>query len=167
MTTYLTRMKIFLSSTFSQDGLWGPLNLLSNVYGEASPPRVQRPGRKADHSPPSSTELKNVWKYISTSPYVFIGCSLIKHTQISHQFFSLICVPDSVLVTHLVVAWGCPLKCLSQCFLSLVGPILVIFCLNHSATCRNINQFCILPTQFICVFRMVLTLNSDYFPEQH
>jgi hypothetical protein len=28
-------------------------------------------------------------------------------------------------------------------------------------------KFCILPTQCICVFRMVLTINSDCFPKQH
>jgi hypothetical protein len=29
---------------------------------------VKRPGREADHSPPSSAEVKNAWSYISTSP---------------------------------------------------------------------------------------------------
>jgi hypothetical protein len=28
----------------------------------------KRPGREADHSPPSSAEAKNVWSYISTLP---------------------------------------------------------------------------------------------------
>jgi hypothetical protein len=31
-------------------------------------PRVNRPGRKADHLIPSSTEVKNAWSYTSTSP---------------------------------------------------------------------------------------------------
>jgi hypothetical protein len=31
----------------------------------------------------------------------------------------------------------------------------------------NILQLCILPTQCMCVFRMVLTINSDCFPKQH
>jgi hypothetical protein len=30
--------------------------------------RVKRPGREADHSPPSSTEVKNAWSYTSTPP---------------------------------------------------------------------------------------------------
>jgi hypothetical protein len=29
---------------------------------------VKRPGRESDHSPPSSTEVKNTWKYTSTPP---------------------------------------------------------------------------------------------------
>jgi len=33
---------------------------------------VKRPGRKADHSLPSSTEVKNAWSYTSTPPYVFM-----------------------------------------------------------------------------------------------
>jgi hypothetical protein len=32
-----------------------------------SPPEIKRPGRKVDHSPPSSTEGKNGWSYTSTS----------------------------------------------------------------------------------------------------
>jgi hypothetical protein len=32
---------------------------------------VKQAGHKADYPPPSSTEVKNVWSYISTPPYVF------------------------------------------------------------------------------------------------
>jgi hypothetical protein len=38
---------------------------------------------------------------------------------------------------------------------------------NICTTCLNIKENCILPTQCICVFRMILTINSDYFPNQH
>jgi hypothetical protein len=31
-------------------------------------PGVKRPGREADHSPPSSAEVKNAWGYTSTPP---------------------------------------------------------------------------------------------------
>jgi hypothetical protein len=34
------------------------------------------------------------------------------------------------------------------------------------ATCFNIIILCILPTECICVFRMVLTINSDCFHKQ-
>jgi hypothetical protein len=34
-------------------------------------PRGKLPGCEADHSPPSSTEIKNAWSYTSTSPEVF------------------------------------------------------------------------------------------------
>jgi hypothetical protein len=30
---------------------------------------VKRPGREADHSPPSSAEFKNAWNYTSTPQY--------------------------------------------------------------------------------------------------
>jgi len=33
---------------------------------------VKRPEGKANHIPPSSAEVKNVWSYIPTSPYVFM-----------------------------------------------------------------------------------------------
>jgi hypothetical protein len=40
---------------------------------------VKRPGREADHSPPSSPEAKNAWKYTSTPQYVFMAWCLVKH----------------------------------------------------------------------------------------
>jgi hypothetical protein len=53
--------------------LWGPLNLLSNGYGGGvSFLEVKRPGREADHSPPTSAEVKKMWSYTSTPPYTFI-----------------------------------------------------------------------------------------------
>jgi hypothetical protein len=36
-------------------------------------------GREADNSPPFSTQVRNVWRYTSTSPYVFMAWCLIKH----------------------------------------------------------------------------------------
>jgi hypothetical protein len=37
---------------------------------------VKRPGREADHSPPSSAEVKNAWSYISTPPLRLHGVVL-------------------------------------------------------------------------------------------
>jgi hypothetical protein len=42
-------------------------------------PGVKRPGREADHSPPSSAEVKNAWSYISTPQYAFMAWCLVKH----------------------------------------------------------------------------------------
>jgi hypothetical protein len=39
---------------------------------------VKRPGREADHSPPSSAEV-NVWSYTSTPLYAFMAWCLVKH----------------------------------------------------------------------------------------
>jgi hypothetical protein len=47
--------KINFSSSCSPDRLWGPPNLLSNAY------RVQRPGREANHSSPTLTEVNKTW----------------------------------------------------------------------------------------------------------
>ncbi|PNF25415.1 hypothetical protein B7P43_G08793 [Cryptotermes secundus] len=42
-------------------------------------PGVKRPGLEADHSPPTSAEIKKMWIYTSTPPYVFtmLGGSLV------------------------------------------------------------------------------------------
>jgi len=34
---------------------------------------VRRPGREADHSPPSSAEIRNAWNCISTPLHVFMA----------------------------------------------------------------------------------------------
>jgi hypothetical protein len=34
---------------------------------------VKRQGREADHSPPSSIEVKKMWIYTSTPPYAFMA----------------------------------------------------------------------------------------------
>jgi hypothetical protein len=36
-------------------------------------PGVTRPGREADHSPPASAEVKQMWIYTSTLPYAFMA----------------------------------------------------------------------------------------------
>jgi len=35
--------------------------------------------READHSPPSSAQVKNVWSYTSTPQYAFMEWCLVKH----------------------------------------------------------------------------------------
>jgi hypothetical protein len=58
----------FFSSPLCPDRFWGPPSLLSNGYQGALSLGVKRPGREADHSPPSSAEAKNAWTYTSTPP---------------------------------------------------------------------------------------------------
>jgi hypothetical protein len=48
----------FFSLTPCPDRLWGPLSLLSNGHKGILSLGIKRPGRKADHSPPSSAEVK-------------------------------------------------------------------------------------------------------------
>jgi hypothetical protein len=42
---------------------------------------LKRPRREADHSPPSSAEVKNAWSCTSTHQYVFMAWYLIKHRE--------------------------------------------------------------------------------------
>jgi hypothetical protein len=59
--------KIF-SSPHRPERLWGPQNLLSSGF-----PGVKRSGREADHSPPTTAEVKKMWIYTSTPPYAFMA----------------------------------------------------------------------------------------------
>jgi hypothetical protein len=60
------------------DRLWGPSSLPSNWYWGLFPPGLNRPGRVADHSPPSSVEVKSAWSYTSTLPIRLHGVVLGK-----------------------------------------------------------------------------------------
>ena len=63
--------------------LWGPPSLLANSIASL-PPVVKQWGREADHSPQSSAEVKNVWRYTTIPPNVFMVRCFIKfrHTFI-------------------------------------------------------------------------------------
>jgi hypothetical protein len=39
---------------------------------------------EGDHSPPSGAEVKNVWSYNSTPPYIFKAWCLIKHQDFTY-----------------------------------------------------------------------------------
>jgi hypothetical protein len=42
---------------------------------------IKRPGREADHSPPSSAEVKDGWSYTAIPQYVFMAWCLVKHKE--------------------------------------------------------------------------------------
>jgi hypothetical protein len=50
-----------------------PPILLSSRYRWAPSPGVKRPGREADHSPSSRSEVRNAWSYNFTSPYALMA----------------------------------------------------------------------------------------------
>jgi hypothetical protein len=54
-----SRGKRFFPIPQRSDRLWVPTCLLSNGYLELLSPGVKQQGREADHSPPSSAEVKN------------------------------------------------------------------------------------------------------------
>jgi hypothetical protein len=43
-----------------------PAGLQSNVYEGIISPGVKQPDREANHSPPSSADVKNTWSYTSS-----------------------------------------------------------------------------------------------------
>jgi hypothetical protein len=43
---------------------------------------IKRRGRKANHSSPSRTEVRNTWIYTSTSSYIFMALYVIKFWDI-------------------------------------------------------------------------------------
>jgi hypothetical protein len=89
---------------------WGPPNLLYNGYRRLFPWGVKRPGCEADHSSPTSAEVKKMWIYISTPPYAFMAYCLISQTQgqlylyliCYHVFPAALSVPFSSLLMYQV-----------------------------------------------------------------
>jgi hypothetical protein len=72
---------VILTSPYRPNQLWSPPNLLSNGYwgGRGCFPRCQTAGHEADHSPPTSAEVKKTWIYASALSYVFMAWCLVKH----------------------------------------------------------------------------------------
>jgi hypothetical protein len=64
------RLGIFLIATASGPAL-GSTQTPMQWIPEAFSFGVKLPGREADHSPPSSAEVKTTWSYTSTPPYAF------------------------------------------------------------------------------------------------
>jgi hypothetical protein len=66
------RGEIFLYSTASMPDL-GPTQPPIQWVPGALSSGVKQPGREADHSTPTSANVKNTWIYTSTPPYVFMA----------------------------------------------------------------------------------------------
>jgi hypothetical protein len=64
--------KNFFFSKSSRPALGSTQPPIQWVPGALSP-GVKRPGREADHSPPTSAEVKKMLTHISTSPYAFMA----------------------------------------------------------------------------------------------
>jgi hypothetical protein len=59
---------------------------------------VKRPGREADHSPPSSAEVKNAWSYTSTPPNMSSGRGAwLKHRDNFTFTFALFVLNNSMM----------------------------------------------------------------------
>jgi hypothetical protein len=84
-------LEIFLFITASRTAL-GPTQPPIQWVPGALSLGVKRPGREADHSPPSSAEVKNAWSYTSTPKYVFMAWCLVKHRDNFTFTFYLVCV---------------------------------------------------------------------------
>jgi hypothetical protein len=65
------RQQIAHFSTSSRPALGSTQPPIQWVPGDISPD-LKRLERDADHSPPSSAEVKKTWIYTSTPPYVFM-----------------------------------------------------------------------------------------------
>jgi hypothetical protein len=73
------RLGIFLFTTASRLALGSTQRPIQWIPGTLSL-GVKRPGREADHSPPSSDEVKNAWSYTSTPTIRLHGVVLSKST---------------------------------------------------------------------------------------
>jgi hypothetical protein len=69
----MEKEKMVKMKMICKDGLWGPPKPPIQWIPGALSPGVKRQGREADHSPPTSAEVKKMWIYISTPPYAFMA----------------------------------------------------------------------------------------------
>jgi hypothetical protein len=64
------------SSSRCPNERWGPP---MQCLPETLSPGLKLPRREADHSLPTSAEIRNAWTYSSTSPYVLMALCLVEH----------------------------------------------------------------------------------------
>jgi hypothetical protein len=64
---------------------------------------IKRPGREADHSPPSSSEVKNVWSYTSTPPIRLHGVVL---SWAQGQLYLFLCLIFIFTCTFILLTVG-------------------------------------------------------------
>jgi hypothetical protein len=76
---------IFFFSTASRTALAPTQPPIQWVRGALSL-GVKRPGREADHSPPSSAEVRNAWNYTFTPQYAFMAWYSVESTGINLLF---------------------------------------------------------------------------------
>jgi hypothetical protein len=69
---------IFLFTTMSRMALGPTQPPIQWVTGALSL-GIKQLGHEADHSPPSSAKIKNVWSYTCTPQYIFMVWCLVKH----------------------------------------------------------------------------------------
>jgi hypothetical protein len=69
----------FFSSPPCPDRLWDPTQTPIHWIRGAVSLGIKQPGRKSDHSPPSSVKVKNAWSYTATPQYVFMAWCLVKN----------------------------------------------------------------------------------------
>jgi hypothetical protein len=70
-------MRIFLFTTLSRPAL-GPTQPPIQWVPGVLYLGVRRPGREADHSPPTSAEVENAWRYIPIPQYDFLAWYSVK-----------------------------------------------------------------------------------------
>jgi hypothetical protein len=63
---------------------------------------IKRPGREADHSPPSSAEVKNAWSCTSTPQYAFMPWCLVKYRDNFTFYLILYCTRRNFIYTPLL-----------------------------------------------------------------
>jgi hypothetical protein len=67
-------------------------------------PRVKRPWREANHSPPLSADVKNAWSYLCISPIRQHGV-IVKHS-VNFSFTSTFTSPITYIIVSLTVVPG-------------------------------------------------------------
>ena len=89
--------------------LWGPPTLLFNCYRDPSPV-VKRPGHETNHSPPSRTQLKNVWSWpvVTSMCLIFMLPCIVIDFLLNNQPYTLIIQIYSVIKVYIFRASAVP-----------------------------------------------------------
>jgi hypothetical protein len=81
--------KISLFSKMSRPALGLPTPV-QWVLGTTVYPGVKKPGHEANHSPPFSPKVKNVWNCTFTPSYAFVACTMTTLFYFTLLYFTLL-----------------------------------------------------------------------------
>jgi len=104
-------------------------------------PRVKRPGREAEQSPPSSAEVKNTCSSASTPKYVFMVWCLVKH----RDNFTFILPSVTSLCIARVSTNPVPLNCLRSMETHLRAALRTLYASGYSSDMSACDFYIIEP----------------------
>jgi hypothetical protein len=139
------------------DRLWGPSSLLFNAY-RVSFLGVKRPGRKVNHSHPSSVEIKKNWSYTYSPLYDFMArTGTILPLPLHKQSLQCILKPEALYYfANLLITYAKDMLLLSSVYPKEITDLSSVYSINGGSFFRYLCKL-------VATYRAIARNNSTYY----